>query len=243
MDELRAQQVPYLLDRVNAQKVSRCSRCDRTPPDLAAQAKASKPRTQALNEPTPMPVGCVILTLCADTARPDIQPMRRPLIRPATAADAAAIADIYNPFIRDTVITFEEVPIQAEQLAQRIEAVGAQGLPWLVSEAEGQVLGYAYADQWRSRSAYRYSVESAIYLDRKIAGQGIGTLLYQHLIEQLQRDGIHAVIAGITLPNAASVALHERLGFHKVAHFPSVGLKFGQWLDVGYWQRTLEAPD
>lgn len=169
--------------------------------------------------------------------------MLRPVIRPARIDDAADIAAIYNPFIRDTVITFEEDLIHAEQIVERMNAVRAHGLPWLISEVDNQVLGYAYADRWRTRSAYRFAVESAIYLDRKIAGQGIGTLLYQRLLEVLSDAGMHTVIAGITLPNAASVALHERLGFQKVAHFPSVGLKFGQWLDVGYWQHTIDVTD
>lgn len=169
--------------------------------------------------------------------------MLRPHIRPARQDDAGAIAALYNPFIRDTVITFEEQPVSAEQIAERMHNVAEHGLPWLISEVDNQVLGYAYADRWRTRSAYRYSVESAIYLDRRIAGQGIGALLYQALLDNVQAIGIRAVIAGITLPNAASVALHERLDFHKVAHFPSVGLKFGQWLDVGYWQRALDPTD
>ena len=168
--------------------------------------------------------------------------MLRPVIRPATPDDAAAIAAIYNPYIRDSVITFEEEQIDAQEIRQRLVTVGNRGLPWLISEVDGQVLGYAYADRWRTRTAYRYAVESAIYLDRKVAGQGIGTLLYQRLLEVLQAHGIHAVIAGITLPNAASVALHENLGFRKVAHFPSVGLKFNQWLDVGYWQHNFAPP-
>ena len=168
--------------------------------------------------------------------------MLRPVIRPATEDDAAAIAAIYNPYISDSVITFEEEPIDAGEIRQRLATVSNRGLPWLISEVDAQVLGYAYADRWRTRTAYRYAVESAIYLDRKVAGQGIGTLLYQRLLEVLQARDIHAVIAGITLPNAASVALHENLGFRKVAHFPSVGLKFGQWLDVGYWQHNFAPP-
>ncbi len=168
--------------------------------------------------------------------------MLRPVIRLATPDDAAAIAAIYNPYILDSVITFEEIPVEASDIRERMITVSERGLPWLISEVDGQVLGYAYADRWRTRTAYRYSVESAIYLDRKVAGQGIGSLLYQALLDALQENGMHAVIAGITLPNAASVALHESLGFRKVAHFPSVGLKFGQWLDVGYWQHNFPAP-
>ena len=101
------------------------------------------------------------------------------------------------------------------------------------------VVGYVSAAKWKGRSAYRFSVESTIYLDHRSTGQGIGTKLYGQLFSILRSRSIHVVIGGIALPNAASVALHERLGFTKVAHFAEVGFKFGRWVDVGYWQVTL----
>src|SRR5690606_39143142 len=99
--------------------------------------------------------------------------------------------------------------------------------------------GYAYAARWKGRCAYRYSVESTIYLDLGARRGGIGTVLYAALLERLRSRGYHAVIGGIALPNDASVRLHEQLGFRKVAHFPEVGFKLGRWVDVGYWQIIL----
>jgi len=159
-------------------------------------------------------------------------------IRPATRGDAADIANIYNHYIRDTVVTFEEREIAAVDMADRLAAVSANDLPWLVAESAGAVVGYAYADRWKQRSAYRHSVESTIYLDAKQIGTGLGKRLYRQFLGALPAS-VHVVIGGIALPNAASVALHERLGFAKVAHFREVGFKFARWIDVGYWQKTL----
>jgi len=163
-------------------------------------------------------------------------------IRDAVADDAKAIAAIYNPFIANTTISFEEEPVSDAAMAQRIADVQAGGLPWLVAERDGKVAGYAYATKWRVRHAYRFSVESSVYLAPECAGQGLGTALYVALLEQLRARGCHLVIGGIALPNEASVALHERMGYEKVAHFREVGFKFGRWLDVGYWQKTLAQP-
>ncbi len=101
------------------------------------------------------------------------------------------------------------------------------------------IVGYAYATPWKPRSAYRFSVEASVYVDFAHMGWGTGSLLYGQLLSVLQEKQIHMVIAGISLPNEASVALHEKFGFRKVAHFPEVGFKFGSWIDVGYWQRAL----
>ena len=162
-----------------------------------------------------------------------------PLIRPAMARDAEAIARIYNHYIAETIITFEEAPVSTEEMAARIAEVASIPLPWLVAEGNGAILGYAYAGKWKSRCAYRYTVESTVYLDSASTGRGAGTLLYEALIASLRESGIHVVIGGVALPNAASVALHEKLGFRKVAHFDEVGYKFERWIDVGYWQKTL----
>jgi len=161
------------------------------------------------------------------------------MIRPATRVDAAAIAAIYAPYIRETVITFEEEPVSNAEMTRRIEKVLSTPLPWLVAAPGGQVVGYAYAARWHERSAYRFSVETTIYLDRDHVGNGIGTMLYGELLDRIAAQGLHAAVAGISLPNAASEALHERLGFRKVAHYPEVGFKFDRWIDVGYWQRLL----
>lgn len=160
-------------------------------------------------------------------------------IRPATAADAARICAIYNPYIANTTISFEEEAVSDTDMARRIDDVREAGLPWLVLTLDGRVCGYAYATKWRARYAYRYAVETSVYLDPDAHGQGWGSTLYVRLLDEVRVRGLHTVIAGIAQPNARSVALHERLGFRKVAHFSEVGFKFGQWLDVGYWQMNL----
>lgn len=160
------------------------------------------------------------------------------MIRSATAADAAAIATIYNHYVATTTISFEEELIGTDGMAERIATV-APRLPWLVCEQDGQLVGYAYATPWRVRSAYRYSAESSVYLAPGHAGKGIGKRLYHALIGELRERGLHMVIGGIAQPNEASVALHEALGFRKVAHFSEVGMKFGCWVDVGYWELRL----
>jgi len=159
-------------------------------------------------------------------------------IRQATIADAAAICQIYNPYILDTAISFETEPVTPEQMSQRITDITAH-LPWLVCVEDGQILGYAYATKWRARAAYQHAVESSVYLSGAAGGKGLGSALYHALIAELQKLPVHTVIGGIALPNAASIALHEKMGFEKVAHFAQVGKKFDRWIDVGYWQRVL----
>ncbi|MBY0243316.1 MAG: GNAT family N-acetyltransferase [Burkholderiaceae bacterium] len=163
-------------------------------------------------------------------------------LRDAIAGDASTIAAIYNPYIIDTTISFEEVPVPDAEMARRIAEVQAAGLPWLVAEWDGVVIGYAYATQWRVRHAYRHSVESSVYLAPAAARRGVGSALYAALLARLQAGGYHLVIGGIALPNDASVALHQKMGYEKAAHFKQVGYKFGRWLDVGYWQKTLAEP-
>lgn len=160
------------------------------------------------------------------------------MIRLATIADAAPIAAIYNHYVRTTTITFEEQAVEVEEMARRIEDVGAK-LPWYVFERDGSVIGYAYATPWRARSAYRFSVESTVYVAPEFPRLGIGSRLYKTLIEDLRSRGIQVVLGGIAQPNLASVSLHEALGFQKVAHFSRVGRKFEQWVDVGYWELQL----
>ena len=162
-----------------------------------------------------------------------------PTIRLAHAEDAEAISVIYNYYIDHTIITFEELRVGASTIAERIERVLAISLPWLVAEAEGRVVGYAYAAPWRERSAYRHTVEVSVYLEHNLALRGLGSLLYQHLFDALARSDVHVALAGIALPNARSIALHEKFNMEKVAHLKQVGWKFDQWIDVGYWQRTF----
>ncbi len=162
------------------------------------------------------------------------------MIRPVKRQDAQALADIYNHYVKNTVITFEEDCINNNEMIKRIEKITNLDLPWLVIEENDVLLGYAYATPWKARSAYRFSVEATVYLTPKEQGKGLGTDLYQALISELKQKSIHSVLGGITLPNPASVALHEKLGMTKVAHFHQVGRKFDQWLDTGYWQLTLD---
>jgi phosphinothricin acetyltransferase len=146
------------------------------------------------------------------------------------------LAQIYNHYIHSTVVTFEETAVSAADMSARVAETTTAKLPWLVAQSPAGVCGFAYASRWKGRCAYRYSVESTVYLEPLAVGQGLGTALYSALFAQLQELGCHVVIGGIALPNAASVALHEKFGMRQVAHFAQVGNKFGRWVDVGYWQ-------
>lgn len=161
-------------------------------------------------------------------------------IRDARDGDAESLAAIYNHYVQHSAATFEERSVDAAELRYRMADVRDLGLPWLVAEAGDALVGYAYANRWRERSAYRYSVETTVYLAPGQTGAGWGTALYEELFARLRAAGLHAAIGGITLPNPASVALHEKLGMRQVARFPEVGYKQGQWLDVGYWQICFE---
>ena len=161
------------------------------------------------------------------------------LIRVAGQADAVGIADIYNHYIANTAVTFEENAVAAADMGGRIRAAARLDLPWLVADEKGEITGYAYASKWNGRCAYRHSVEITVYLSPGRANQGLGSMLYEALFAQLRKQSVHVVIGGIALPNPASIALHEKFGIKKVAHFEQVGFKFGQWIDVGYWQGIL----
>ena len=160
-------------------------------------------------------------------------------VRSAVPADAVTIARIYNYYIQNTVITFEEEPVSAPIMAARVAEVQNASLPWLVAELDGAVVGYAYATKWKVRSAYRYSVETTVYLEQGCEGQGLGTRLYAELLSRCRARGIHVAMGGVALPNEASVALHEKLGFERVATFRQVGFKHQKWVDVAYWQIVL----
>ena len=159
-------------------------------------------------------------------------------IRDVEPRDAGAIVRIYNRYIRDTIVTFEEDEISAADMAARIAHVRAS-LPWIVAEQGGAILGYAYARKFHERAAYRNTVESTIYVDEAAQRKGIGTNLYTALLDRLRAQGLRTALALIALPNAPSVALHEKCGFKKAAHLEKVGFKFGRWIDVGYWQLLL----
>jgi len=161
------------------------------------------------------------------------------IIRNVQENDIPAIVEIYNPYITRTAVSFEEEPVTKPEMRRRIEEVQTYALPWLCAEIDGSLAGYAYATRWRERSAYRFTAESTIYLGDGFLGRGIGVKLFSVLLEQVRAAGMHQVMAVITLPNPASVELHEKLGYVKVAHFSQVGYKFEHWLDVGYWQLAL----
>lgn len=161
------------------------------------------------------------------------------IIRPAGQQDSAALCEIYNHYIAHTFITFEEDLLSSNDMGERQQQVQAAGLPWLVAEDQGVVIGYAYGNRWKERSAYRHTAEVTVYLEPSSLGRGAGSGLYHALFSALKESSVHIVIGGIALPNEASVALHEKMGMKKVAHFNEVGFKFGEWIDVGYWQKIL----
>ena len=163
-------------------------------------------------------------------------------IRVATPSDAEAVAAIYAPIVRDTTISFELEPPSIEDMRARIDAT-SRSLPWLVSlDAHGLVDGYAYAGKHRERAAYQWSVDVTAYVREDARGQGVGKRLYAQLFDDLVRLGYVQAFAGIALPNDASVALHESLGFEPLGVYRKVGFKHGAWRDVGWWQKQLQTP-
>ena len=165
--------------------------------------------------------------------------MAEPLIRLATAADAAAVAAIYAPYVTDTFVSFEEEAPAPEEMARRIAGNVAGLYPWLVAEVDGRVIGYASSSAFRSRRSYRWTVETGVYLAPEGQGRGLGRMLMERMLELLMRQGFTAVVAGITLPNAASVALHEKLGFTPAATYRETGFKLGEWRTVQVFARDL----
>jgi L-amino acid N-acyltransferase YncA len=152
--------------------------------------------------------------------------------------DGAACAEIYAPSVRDTAISFEEEPPTPAEFTRRIELVSPD-YPWLVAEVEGAVVGYAYASAHMERAAYRWAANVAVYVGDGHRGRAVGRALYDALLALLVRQGIQVVCAGVTLPNDASVALHEACGFEPVGVYRRIGWKAGTWRDVGWWQLEL----
>jgi L-amino acid N-acyltransferase YncA len=160
------------------------------------------------------------------------------MLRTVCPDDAPSIAEIYNHYILNSPATFEEDPVSPDAMRQRILET-TKTYPWLVCEEDGELLGYCYSRKWRERAAYRHSVEVSVYLRQSAAGKGRGSALLSALLAELRTRAVHCVIGGVSLPNDASVALLEKFGFRPMAHFKEVGNKFGQWIDVGYWQLLL----
>ena len=159
-------------------------------------------------------------------------------IRDATADDAAAIAAIYAPLVTDSIVSFEEDPPSAEEMADRIAASHV----WLVAEDDGEVVGYAYGARFHARAAYRWSTEASIYLAPEARGRGTGKRLVAELLVRLKAMGFVNVFGGTSLPNPASERLLESFGFKKVAHWEHVGFKLDAWHDVSWRQLTLQEP-
>lgn len=164
--------------------------------------------------------------------------MDDPLIRAATIGDAAACAEIYAPYVRDTVISFEESPPDEVQMAARIAERG-ETHGWLVAAAGDRVRGFAYAGAYREREAWQWVCETTIYLDPAAAGRGVGRRLYTALLDVVAARGYRVAIASVALPNEASIALHEAVGFTQFGLSPAVGFKLGVWVDVAWLQRPL----
>lgn len=160
------------------------------------------------------------------------------MIRLVTTDDAEQLCTIYNYFIENSCITFEEELVTIDAMTSRISDILGK-YPWFVFEESGVIKGYAYAARWKGRKAYDFAVETSVYVDINSAGEGIGKALYNDLLSALKKIEMHAIISGIALPNEPSIKLHEKFGFKKVAQFPEVGNKFGKWIDVGYWQVNL----
>lgn len=159
-------------------------------------------------------------------------------VRPATPADAEAIAAIYAPYVAGTAISFEATPPSPAEMAQRIGST-LERFPFLVFDDGDDVVGYAYAGAFAARAAYRWSVEVTVYTAPNAHRRGVGRALYAVLLDQLTRQGFHAAFAGIALPNDNSVGLHEAMGFVHVGTYAEVGFKLGAWRDVGWWRRSL----
>jgi phosphinothricin acetyltransferase len=160
------------------------------------------------------------------------------IVRFAAPGDAAAVAAIYAPYVTDSFVSFEEQAPGEDEMRRRIESGG--GLhPWLVAEDEAGIAGYASASAFRPRAAYRYAVETSVYLDRERCGRGLGRMLYARLLDLLERQGFVQAIGAISLPNEPSVRLHRALGFAEAGVYRDVGWKCGGWRSVGLWQRAL----
>ena len=171
-----------------------------------------------------------------------VRPMRdAATIRLAVPSDAAEIHAIYTPVVRETVISFEIDPPSEAEMAARIARCAEEERPWLVLVRNDRIEGYAYATTHRSRAAYRWTVESSVFVAQGARGKGVGRALYRALLALLDIQGYATVLAGIALPNAASIALHESVGFRPAGVFASVGHKLDEWRDVGWWSCTLGA--
>lgn len=160
------------------------------------------------------------------------------MIRDVILSDAKRIHEIYNKYIKKSKATFQEQPVSLEEVKAQIQRI-VKDFPWIVYQEEDQIVGYTYADKWKEKTAYRYTVETSIYLDPEYLGKGIGSELKGAMIQELKERDFHCVISAISLPNPASIAMCEKFGFQKVGQLREIGYKFDEWIDVGYWQLLL----
>ena len=161
------------------------------------------------------------------------------MIRDVTLTDAARIAEIYNHYIEETIVTFEYDRVSENDIQQRILKIQKKGFPYFVYEKEGVVVGYAYLNNWRERVAYDITLETSVYLDCNLIGSGVGSILYQELIDRAKKINIHSLIGVISLPNEQSQKLHQKFNFDLIGNFRESGVKFGKLIDVEFWQLIL----
>lgn len=159
-------------------------------------------------------------------------------IRPATQADVRQMLDIYAPVVRDTTISFETEPPSLDEFRERVRSV-TEWMPWLVCDDQGKIAGYVYASPFKTRAGYQWSCELTVYVHPDYRRRGVGRALYTTLFKCLTAQGYCIAVATITIPNPASIALHESMGMRRVGTYESVGHKFGEWLDDGVWQIEL----
>jgi phosphinothricin acetyltransferase len=155
-----------------------------------------------------------------------------------TKADTAAICEIYNHYVETGFISFETESVNEPEMGSRIQTISST-YPYLVYEEQGKVQAFAYANLWKTRAAYKHSLETTVYASPDILEKGVGRTLYQALFDALDKNSVHTLMAVIALPNEASVRFHEKMGYVKAGYFKEVGSKFGNWIDVGYWQKML----
>ena len=168
--------------------------------------------------------------------------MLESIIRDATDSDVLAIREIYAPYVIETPISFEMEPPDEVEMLRRLNR-STDRLPWIVLEHGSEILGYAYATQFRAREAFQNTAETTVYVSKDQQRQGVGRRLMEEVLARLRSAKFHRAVAGVTLPNAGSVGLHESLGFKQVGVFTQVGYKFDQWYDVGFWEFPLNATD
>jgi len=164
------------------------------------------------------------------------------MIRKVKESDSGSITDIYNYYVENTTVTFEEIPLSLHEIEARIKKI-SESFPYLVREDEGEITGFAYANTWKERCSYRKTAEMTIYLKNGTQGKGRGKELLNNLLDELRKNQFHLLIAGIAQPNNVSVKTFEHFGFKKAGQFTEVGFKKNRWIDVGYWELLLEKND